>query len=547
LLGYGLQAAMSLFILARLGAPGRQLESARIYWCPEVMAGLCGILIANSIVFGTAWWTVSRERPSARFWVILPSFLFLTLSVLIVCRYPAYSASAMFPLGFGLAGPAVTWQHRSRNVPAQPALIGNLAGDGTSNLLNKVSQFLATAAYLAAWLGCNFWVHHNRLPRMDGGLLIVFLAGFLTTLVHELGHTVAGLAMEMRLRAFVGGPFEFRKREGRWSFKFNPADILTDNGATGVVPTSARQPRHHLLAMIAAGPLTNLGCGLIALGLADAFSMPDSAHRALAYPFALFGLYGIIGFVVNLIPLRCGPNYSDGAKIVQLLSNGASADLHRAISFVSSSLITPLQPRDYDLATLQRAINGLREGNMSVALRLWAHAHYLDRNMMDESAAALAEAESVAASTCGTISAELCNAFIFGSAYVRRDALAARRWWQRMQANKPQRMNADSYRAESALHWIEGNPTAAHIAWAKSCELSRKLPQAGAYQFERNCCKLLEEAIDGAAAIHLPAHMAHTRHAAGIREAEGLLPVQTVSLKTGFKWGFVRDICQQQT
>jgi hypothetical protein len=411
-------------------------------------------------------------------------------------RHPNHFVSALMPLAMGLAGPIVTWRRSSLTLPAQQTVMPKIAGDGTSNLLNRVGQVFAAAAYLGAWWGCGYWVMHTGLPRPDHGLLILFIAGFLSTLVHELGHTIVGLAVDMRLRAFVAGPFQFRIRSGKWTFRFNLAGILTDEGATGVVPSSANQPRWQTIAMIAAGPITNLYCGIIALAFAYAFSTSGSTNPGLAYPFALFGLYGLIGFVVNFIPLRTGTNYSDGAKIFQLLSNGPWADFHCAVSVVTSSLVTPVRPRDYNIQTILRAAQGISQGTTGMILRLWEFNHFLDAGRVQEALQALEDAERVLKASAVNIPAELYTVFVFGHAYAGRDAASARQWWDAMQAKKPTNFNVDYYRAESALHWIEGDLIQANTAWMKSNELAQNLPHAGEYEFDRTCCTLLREAID---------------------------------------------------
>jgi len=86
--------------------------------------------------------------------------------------------------------------------------------------------------------------------------------------------------------------------------------------------------------------------------------------------------------------------------------------------------------------------------------------------------------------------------FVFGNAYLHRDAAAAREWWTRMEAKKPTRRNVDYWRADSALHWIEGHLKEANEGWEKSNALAQQLPKAGAYEFDRYCCFLLRKAID---------------------------------------------------
>jgi len=543
---YAVQVILVLLLLSDLFRPGRQSLLAVAHSSAIGIVGVCGLLLMVAAVFGMASWTMFKGKPSARFWIILPSLIYTGVAAVMAYQFPAHAGNAILPLAMGVVGPFVTWRRGGAAFSATQTAIPKIAGDGTSNLLNKCGMGFAVVAYIGAWWCCNAWVARHHLPRAYGGLLVLFLVGFLNTLVHELGHTVIGLAFDMRLRAFVAGPFEFRKREGHWSFKFNLAGILTDGGATGVVPGSAQQPRGHQLAMVAAGPISNLYSGIIALGFAYVFSAPGNANSNLVYPLALFGLYGLISFAVNLIPLRSGSNYSDGAKIVQLLSNGPWADMHRAFAVVSSSLVTPLEPRDYDIDAIQRASAGIRQGTIGVLLRLFAYSHYLDSGKRSEAAEALEDAEAVCKANSVSLPAELHTAFVFGNAYLRRDAAAARQWWEAMLIKKPARLNADYYRAESALHWIEGDIAQASIAWTKCEGLTQKLPQAGAYQFDRSLCTLLRQAIGGetlqpADVVPAPVEVVHAPEPVRVTP-----PVRVVHLEPAYPMGFMRDLPSPQ-
>jgi hypothetical protein len=163
---------------------------------------------------------------------------------------------------------------------------------------------------------------------------------------------------------------------------------------------------------------------------------------------------------------------------------------------VGSSLVTPLRPRDYDIEAILRAARGIAQGMHGLLLCLYAYDYFLDQGRILEAGAMLREAESIYPQCAAEVSAELHTVFVFGNAYVRRDASAAREWWARMEAKKPTRFNVDYWRANSALHWIEGDLKRADEAWEKSNALAQQLPKAGAYQFDRYCCWKLRQALD---------------------------------------------------
>lgn len=211
---------------------------------------------------------------------------------------------------------------------------------------------------------------------------------------------------------------------------------------------------------------------------------------------ALLGAWSLSLAAANLLPFRTPQGYSDGAIVLQLIAGGAFADFHLSVARIGSSLVSPLRPRDYDIGSIQRAAHGISHGRHALLLWLYAFSYSLDSGKAQEADDVLAQAELVCLQSAPNIPAELHTTFVFGNALVRRDPVATRFWWNRLQARKPTRFNADYWRAESALHWIEGNLDEAREAWEKSNDLATQLPQAGAYDFSRDCCDLLRRELD---------------------------------------------------
>jgi tetratricopeptide (TPR) repeat protein len=315
-------------------------------------------------------------------------------------------------------------------------------------------------------------------------------------ILHELAHTATGLALGMKLRAFLAGPFQWCIRDGKWEFQFKPQAILAAGGATAVVPASADFATWRELSMVAAGPLASLLTGALALWIAFT-AKADSPVQAGGL-IALFGAWSLAVGLGNLLPFRTGDTYSDGAQIYQLLSGGPWTDYHRIIRVVTSSLVTPLRPRDFDIEAIQRAAQNFTQGKHGLLLRLFAYIYFFDNGRLQEAAQALTEAESIYHQSASDIPAELLTVFVFGNAYLRRDAVAAREWWTRMEAKKPTRFKADYWKAYSALRWVEGELKEANEAWEKSNALAQQLPTAGEYEFDRHCCSKLRQALDEA-------------------------------------------------
>jgi len=492
-LGFGLITIALLLSgprLARLHANHSPVVNAA-YACAYVLLAVC---------FAMAWYTVRKGLPSARYWVIVPSLLFLAGAVVGVFFFHHDRMGYLppvFVLSLGLTGPIVTWRKQSRTVATGTAPIPKVKGDGTSSLLNQAGALFSIASYIGSLTLWNRWLESHGLPVAHRGLIEVIVVSLVATFFHELGHASIGIAFHMKLRAFVVGPFSWRIDEGRWKFKFNAAGFLSMGGATGVVPSSATQPAWHELAMITAGPATNLYWGILSGAFAVAFAQRPDAYGAYISPLALFAIINFVDCFTNLIPIRTATGYSDGAQIYQILSGGAWAAYHRSISVVTASLVTPLRPRNYDMEALERASQGISEGLAGLRLRLFKYSHYLDCGRLQESRQAIEEAEAIYNLSAIKLPAELHTGFVFANAYVRRDATAARSWWTRMEAKNPTRFNVDYWRASSALHWIEGNLAQANEDWSKCNEKAQRLPAAGAYEFDRYLCGLLRRVIDG--------------------------------------------------
>jgi peptidase M50-like protein len=456
------------------------------------------VLALFGAVYAKAWWTSLKARKTARIWAIIASLLNILTPLVPILRTPKSIMSSLgVLLAVGVVG-LIAFVRRTKPAPvATVRPIEPIAGDWTSARINRYAQAFIFALSLAAYLWWMGWrktagvpVGHNPWIQLASTMLLLMVI----TSVHEFGHAIIGLTCGMKLRAFFIGPFQWRMRDGAWKFTFNPKGLLMGDGVTGIVPGTAAMPRWQYLCMMAAGPLVNIVTGVLALVFA--FSTP--VHSSLQWNglVALFGAWSLALAAGNLLPFRTGVSYSDGATILQLLSGGAMADFHLAIAAIGSSLVTPTRPRDYDIRAIQRAAGSIAQGREALLLRLHAFSHSLDRGHLREAGDALAQAERVYRESASDIPAELHSTFVFGNALVRHDANAARAWWNKMQAKNPTRMSADYFRAESALHWIEGDLEKANQAWARSNALAQGLPDAGAYEFGRHCCSLLRDVLD---------------------------------------------------
>jgi hypothetical protein len=448
------------------------------------------------LLFGTAWWTVWKGRPTARRWALAASFVNVAIAFipLLLWRYfHIFEFPFFVHLGIGVAGLIAFWR------PYEIAAIGSdappiSAGDGTYAFLNKASSFLVIVAIVLTVQWWSKWCYDKEVVTGHVPFLAIFLAvELLIITIHEFGHMSVGLLLGMRMWALQIGPFQWRKSGGRWTFKFELARLLAEGGAAGVVPTTVRFQRWKHVLVSMGGVVFNFASGTAALWVAYAIAA-DSPWQ-LEGALALFGATSLSVGIINLIPFLAPCGYSDGAQLRQLLAGGPWAELHEIMAVVKSSLVTPTRPRDYDIAQIERAATGITNGVAGMLLRLFKYSYYLDRGDRDAAAQGLREAEAMVLSSPGNLARQLESEFVFGAAYALRDAATARQWWEKLETSKNE-ANSDYWKAACALHWIEGDSEAADTAWLKGNQLAQQLPQAGAYDHDRDCFRALRRELD---------------------------------------------------
>ncbi|MGD0914722.1 MAG: M50 family metallopeptidase, partial [Terracidiphilus sp.] len=373
------------------------------------------LFAASAVVFAAAWWNTLRAKSSARGWGLAASALYVLVALLpTILAHRPIAGSFLVVLVLGVVGVvAFAPRPKAAGSAAKAHEHESLPGDWTFNFVNKIAEVCMFALTFPAYLWWMGWmkasgVHglESTLSRTAVSLLIVFAI----ISVHELGHAAVGLACGMKLRTFLIGPFQWRIREGKWTFKFSPKGFLLAGGATGIVPASAHLARWRYISMLAAGSLINVVTGSLALVIA--LDAPSHSPVQACGLLALFGAWSLALAIGNLLPFRTNSCYSDGASILQLLSGGAWADFQIAMAEIGSSQITSMRPRDYDIVAIQRAAAGIRSGRQGLLLRLFALNYFLDRGKIREAEQALAEAERVYGESPAVIPPELLTIFV---------------------------------------------------------------------------------------------------------------------------------------
>jgi len=401
-------------------------------------------------------------------------------------------------LAFGTSLAAVFGLAAWRIAPSRSGRVAqrSIPGDGTNSLLNR---FVWILGLVLGALAVQWWAHWSEaqklpMPPQTTQVLWFFPILAVATVAHQLGHALAALTVEMRVSSLVLGPLLWEVKDGRIEFSVGRASMRSYvGGAVGIASTWADEPRWYRVWVALAGPLANLFMGVAAFVLA--LTAKNSSYESHWTVLADLSTISAGMFVLNMIPLRVGRFYSDGARIFQMLSGGMWSDYHRAFAQVSSIAVTHLRPRDYDLACMERLARTVPEPTQAVVYWLYQYECRLDRGEMAAAAEAVNAAERVSVQAEGGLTPELCAEFVYSMALLHGDRDRARAWWNRLESFRPW-YRCDYWLAHSALHWIEGDYETARSSWDKGNDLAGRLPRAGAYEFDRHRFALLREAMD---------------------------------------------------
>jgi tetratricopeptide (TPR) repeat protein len=336
---YGLVAGLFLFRLAaRLIAHHAAVPAPATHpVAPWIKLAGQALLPTIVVVFGMTSLTYFLRRPSARVWGVLAGLVNLAMAVGLFALLHSYS---QIPVGRILEDQALVVLVGIGSIVVfaiwNPATEGGRAaqvkprvkGDGTSALLDVFPVVLSVAGYV---VGLNLWYrwgHTQGLEWSNSGWFwpMLLLASLITTFVHECGHALVARLTGMQLRGFAAGPLQWRAHSGRWEFTFRWTGLFTAEGATHFDLNDPALVKGSAIAMIAAGPIANLFLGGFATWLVlNAVAAPwEQAWMLLAF----VSTFSLIAFVVNLIPARSGQNYTDGAKIWQLLTGRSWEEFH---------------------------------------------------------------------------------------------------------------------------------------------------------------------------------------------------------------------------
>ncbi|MBO4678898.1 MAG: hypothetical protein J5626_04445 [Lachnospiraceae bacterium] len=152
-----------------------------------------------------------------------------------------------------------------------------------------------------------------------------FLSYFVSTLVHEWGHVIAGLMQGWKLIMITTGPFKLYRNDLsdriRFGIEKNP---LYWCGIGGTLPTKKEDAKiENYAGILLAGPLASIVLGLIA-------GVTLIWHRPIFLVFLAPVALGM-GLVCLIPGLKTGILYNDGTRYMRIRKEGVTREEEKAL------------------------------------------------------------------------------------------------------------------------------------------------------------------------------------------------------------------------
>jgi tetratricopeptide (TPR) repeat protein len=361
---------------------------------------------------------------------------------------------------------------------------------------DQVVYYLMIPLLFVAWHYWQAWAPHFELPEAEvPGWLLVALAWAAGTMVHLVGHLLAGWSSDMALRGFRIGPIaghaRLRAEQIHWQFRFVPMGLL-GGGSLNMVPKHLKRIQGRLAMTMFGGPLASLLVGSAALPLAlSAYRLPWEPIWGF---LALLGTFGLADFVANLSPLRRDIEYADCTQIYQIMSKGPWAQRHLARAMVGVSQVTPVRPLEFDESIVEQAATSIRDGLDGFNLRLFLAIHHLGAGRNEEAVAAWREAVDLDPAALETLTTESMSELVFFEAVIDGDLGRARQWSRWVEAKGDSRKEVDYWKGRSAILLLEGRMEEAYSAYRRADEFSRNISASSEY--DRWCMWMLRQKLN---------------------------------------------------
>jgi hypothetical protein len=335
-----------------------------------------------------------------------------------------------------------------------------------SMALPFVFAILSTAVMIAASNNAR----QTRNAPVDYVFPTFILAIFLGVVTHELGHLSAGWIVKLRFDSFAVGPISLHLEYGKLTIRLRRS--LPAGGYAGMRVDRVRKLRRRLLIFVAGGPIANL---LLAMATALFLTYAPPKSNGLAALLDMFWMMSAILGMINLVPFRTGLLFSDGARILILLSSVPKSRRWLSQNGILSQNHAGVRPKAWRRTWLEAA-GRVRDGSIDEFAGNWIC--YLAANDRKDISAAALHLERCLELTnlLGPFSKDLValEAAVF-TAWFREDAPTAQKWLTHVK--KPRTLpELLRNRADIAVCCVRKDFGAGLTLWQNAFALIEKLP-----------------------------------------------------------------------
>ncbi|MGA2880149.1 MAG: M50 family metallopeptidase [Bryobacteraceae bacterium] len=394
----------------------------------------------------------------------------------------------LFPVGTIVAAAGIFYFVRNPAIEAKSYLNHRpIAGDGTSKWSGTIFVIAQLGWGVFVLSSIRRWtVARGMHPIHSEALFWITLlaAVYGSILFHELGHLLLGDIVGFRLTGFCVGPLSLVRRGGHWRLHMRYDKLF--GGHTAMVPTTPKNIRGRAMVLTLGGPLASalLGAiGTISLLLIPGPVWPAAVGRTVALATGLaFG-----DFLFNLLPMASEAQYSDGARLWQMYRRGPWCDFHCANHYMGLSQTTPLRPRDWPTAMVERAAEFAAQLPQPAGSFAMAYAHFLDRGEWQRALDWLERAH-LASQPGSKLAHAVAVDRAFIEAFHRRDGLEAQRWFDKASLLDD---STDYWRSAATVRAAQGDLSGASEAWTKASNMVQQRPTTGVYDMDRDQIKAI--------------------------------------------------------
>ncbi len=458
--------ALGFLSLAFLTLRQSNLVEKRLHLGPVAIVEVSWFIILLAVVSAIAALRLKGQDPLGR-WSLLAASIFNLM---------------LFPFGVVVAAAGI--YYFMRNPEVQPKVDTKhrpIAGDGTSRWSGTIFTMAQVVWGVFVLSSIRRWTADRGMPQLKSEVLFwitLACAVYGAVLFHELGHFVLGDIVRFRLIGFGVGPLSWTYTGGRWRAHLRYDKLF--GGHTAMAPTTPRNIRGRVMILTLGGPLASAILGMT--GTICLLLIPGPAwSAALGRMVALATGFAFGDLIFNLLPMASEAEYSDGARLWQMYRRGPWCDFHCANHFMGLSQTTPLRPRDWPTAMVERAAEFAGQLPEPAGSFAMAYTHFLDRCDWERALAWLNRAHQ-AARPGSNLALALTADRAFLEAFHRRDGREA----QRLFAQVPRRDDSTDYwRSAATVRAVQGDLSGASKAWHKAWAMAENRPGAGVYEMDR--------------------------------------------------------------